>query len=94
MQPEPLAAESVLCVICQAGIAEPEQEGDLLFFTCPECGSLFGYRQAEPSGPVCAAGLPVSIRADPAQLPGVATIDTGAEQRKVFLGVTIKWRAE
>jgi len=89
---EPLAEEGTGCIFCD-GTAEPEQDGDVVYFACPKCGNEFGYRKAE-RGAFCAAGLPVAIRVDPAQPPGVVTIDTGVEQRKVFLGVTIKRRPE
>lgn len=89
---EPLAEEGTGCPYC-GGWAEPEQDGDVVFFACLKCEGEFGHRKAE-RGAFCAAGLPVAVRVDPAQLPGVVTIDTGAEQRKVFLGVTIKRRPE
>jgi predicted RNA-binding Zn-ribbon protein involved in translation (DUF1610 family) len=55
--PEPLAEESVGCIYCP-GTAEPEQDGDVVYFVCPDCGNAFGYRKAG-SGAFCAAGLPV-----------------------------------
>lgn len=91
--PEPVVEESVGCIYCP-GQAQPEQDGDLLFYVCARCGGEFGQRRIEQPGPVCAAGLPIDVIVDPAQPPGVVTIDTGAEQRKVFLGVTIKRRPE
>lgn len=55
--PEPLA-ENAGCPYC-GGVAEPEQDGDVLYFACPGCGGEFGYRKVT-SGAFCAAGLPVA----------------------------------
>lgn len=55
--PEPLVEEGTRCVYC-GGAAEPEQDGDAVYFACTECGGTFGYRKAG-EGAFCAAGLPV-----------------------------------
>lgn len=54
---EPLAEEGTGCIYC-GGTAEPEQDGDVVYFVCPECEGEFGHRKAE-RGAFCAAGLPV-----------------------------------
>lgn len=61
---EPLAEEGRPCIYCRGGFAEPEQDGDVVYFVCPECGGEFGHRKAE-RGTFCAAGLPVARPADP-----------------------------
>lgn len=78
--PEPLVEESQECIVCHLAKAEPEQDGDFLYYTCPECGSSFGYRRIEPDGPVCAAGLPLAA--------------PRAGDSPVFLGQTISRRPE
>lgn len=51
------------------GIAEPEQDGDHLYYHCPVCEYDFGYeRVPQPAltsdaGGTCAIGVPESIRA-------------------------------
>lgn len=60
-QLEPLAEESTGCIYCP-GVAEPEQDGDVVYFACPDCGGEFGHRKAE-RGAFCAAGLPVAVAA-------------------------------
>jgi hypothetical protein len=77
--PEPVVEGSTGCIYCP-GTAEPEQDGDLLFFACPDCGNEFGYRRVQQDGPVCAAGLPVAV-AEPVPAP-------------VFLGAVISRRPE
>lgn len=52
-----LTEESVSCIYCP-GTAEPEQDGDVLYLACPDCGGEFGHRKAS-AGTFCAAGLPV-----------------------------------
>jgi len=90
--PEPAFFEgSVTCPYC-GGEAEPEQDSDVTFFACRDCGGEFGYRRAVQSAPVCAAGL--TIAADPAQPPGVMTVESGSDRRSVFLGDVIKRRPE
>ena len=56
---EPLAEEGTPCIYCRGGFAEPEQDGDAVYFVCPECEGEFGYRKAA-RGEFCAAGLPVA----------------------------------
>lgn len=59
---------------CRGQTAEPEQDDDLNFYACTECGYEFGYQRLStvvtPTG--CARGIPEDVRrrADPqAQLP-------------------------
>jgi hypothetical protein len=54
--PEFTVEESTGCIYC-SGLAEPEQDGDVLYFTCTACGNSFGYRRVQQQDPVCAAGL-------------------------------------
>jgi hypothetical protein len=54
---EPLAGENVGCPYC-GGSAEPEQDGEMVFFVCPACDGEFGYHKAA-QGSFCAAGLPL-----------------------------------
>lgn len=68
-------AESTGCLYC-AGIAEPEQDGDVVYFACPECEGEFGHRKVT-SGAFCAAGLPV-----PAPEPGPPVIATTISMRR------------
>lgn len=68
---EPLAEKGTPCIYCRGGFAEPEQDGDVVYFACPECGGEFGHRKAE-RGAFCAAGLPVAVPAEPG-LPVIAT---------------------
>jgi hypothetical protein len=90
--PEPAFFEgSVTCLYC-GGEAEPEQDSDVIFFACKDCGGEFGYRRPVQAAPVCAAGL--TIVADPAQPPGVVTLESGSDRRSVFLGDVIKRRPE
>jgi hypothetical protein len=56
--PEPLVEEGADCIYC-GGPAEPEQDGDVTYLACPECGGEFGHRKLS-SGAFCAAGLPVT----------------------------------
>lgn len=49
-------------------IAEPEQDGDLHYHHCPNCGNDFGWRHqpaqtvaANPAG-ACAVGIPEDLR--------------------------------
>jgi len=51
--------------------AEPEQDGDVIYFACPACEMEFGHH-VERQGPVCAAGLPLAAP-EPAGLPVIAT---------------------
>ena len=55
---EPLAEEGIECPYCGA-TAEPEQDGDVVYFACPSCGGEFGHRKVD-RGTFCAAGLPVA----------------------------------
>ena len=56
--PEALLEESTGCLYCGEK-AEPEQDGDVVFFACTGCGGTFGHRKVT-SGAFCAAGLPVA----------------------------------
>jgi hypothetical protein len=76
--PEPAVEGVTGCLYC-GGQAEPEQDGDLLFFACPSCGGEFGHRRAASESPLCAAGLPISV--------------TEPEGTPVFLGTTIPMRS-
>lgn len=67
------------CPQCDAA-AEPEQDGDVMFFACPRCGAEFGYQRVL-RGPVCAAGYTTGEPAAQAAAP-------------VFLGTTILRRPE
>lgn len=90
--PEPAFFEAGTgCLYC-SGTAEPEQEGDVIYFACPACGGTFGYRRVVQSAPVCAAGLTIAV--DPAQPPGVLSAESGSDRRSVFLGSVIKRRPE
>jgi hypothetical protein len=60
-------AESVPCTDPQCrGRAEPEQDGDHLYFECLTCGYAFGFTRSEtvavnPDG-ACAVGVPEDVR--------------------------------
>jgi hypothetical protein len=54
--PEFEVGETAGCIYC-SGTAEPEQDGDVLYFTCTACGNSFGHRRARQQAPSCAAGL-------------------------------------
>lgn len=71
---EPLAEEGTVCIYCGA-TAEPEQDGDAVYFACPECEGVFGYRKIR-SGAFCAAGLPA-----PASAPEPVLIATTIMRR-------------
>jgi predicted RNA-binding Zn-ribbon protein involved in translation (DUF1610 family) len=88
---EPLVAGSLPCPQCGTD-AEPEEDGQILWFACPQCGAEFGYQPVPLAGPLCAAGL--SIRVDDAQPPGVLSLESGSERTSVFLGATIRRRPE
>lgn len=74
-----IAEDTAACVYCGFPGAEPEQDGQVGYFSCPECGGDFGYHQLAQDGPVCAAGLPVQV---PEERPAV------------FLGATIPVRRQ
>lgn len=76
MQPE-VADEAACCPYCGFPDAEPEQDGDVVVFVCPDCGGEFGHSRVGQEGPVCAAGLPVQVT---------------EERPAVFLGATIPVR--
>lgn len=67
---------AVTCIYCGCTEAEPEVDGTYGYWHCPECDGDFGYRSLAPSGPVCAAGLPVR----PAEAP--ETVFLGAIGRR------------
>jgi hypothetical protein len=62
-----IKAESVPCADPQCrGRAEPEQDGDHLYFECEDCGYAFGFTRSEtvlaqPDGS-CSVGVPEDIR--------------------------------
>lgn len=58
--------DAVRCTAC-GGRAEPEQDGDLVYYAC-ECGFEFGYRRVEQQD-TCAAGLPLAMVAANARPP-------------------------
>lgn len=70
--PEQLTEESTGCIYCP-GVAEPEQDGDVVYFACPECGGEFGHRRAE-QGAFCAAGLPVPVAPEPVLIATTITV--------------------
>lgn len=53
------------------GLAEPEQDGDMTYHACRDCGYEFNYQRAAPTAGTCAAGIPEADRrsAIPNQLP-------------------------
>lgn len=53
---EPQLEEARPCPQCGA-LAEPDQDGNVRFFSCPECCAEFGYRRAVQGGGMCAAGI-------------------------------------
>ena len=55
---EPLVAGPLPCPQCGAD-AEPEEDGQILWFVCPDCGAEFGYQPVPLAGPLCAAGLSI-----------------------------------
>jgi hypothetical protein len=90
--PELTVEPAVTCIYCQTPGAEPEQDGDFIYYACAECGGEFGYRRAVQEVPLCAAGL--EIRVDAAQPPGVLSLESGGQRASVFLGNVIKRRPE
>jgi hypothetical protein len=54
------------CPSCSR-LAEPEQDGDLIYYACESCGYEFGYRQARQEG-MCAAGIMPLPSPEPAQV--------------------------
>jgi hypothetical protein len=71
--PEPLVEEAARCTYC-GGTAEPEQDGDVVYFVCLECEGEFGHHKAG-QGTFCAAGLPVAE-------PGPPVIATTISMRR------------
>jgi hypothetical protein len=63
------------CVYCGFPEAEPEQDGQVGYFSCPECGGDFGYHPLAQDGPLCPAGLPIQV---PEERPAV------------FLGIPVR----
>lgn len=47
-----------------SGVAEPEQDGEHLYFQCQECGMEFGWSKVPnpTSDPTCQLGLPEDVR--------------------------------
>lgn len=86
--------EGRLCPGCGC-TAEPEQDGDVLYFAC-DCGFEFGHHRAEAPDPSCQLGIPEGIRlkVSAAQPPGVLSLESGAERQSVFIGGTIRRRTE
>lgn len=81
---------SATCVYCGFPGAEPEQDGEFGYFSCPDCGGDFGYRRLAPDGPVCAAGLPIVMTGS---ATGESPVNT-EEHPPVFLGPTISRRPQ
>lgn len=88
-QPE-VEDESATCVYCGFSGAEPEQDGAVSYFSCPDCGGDFGYQQRVPDGPVCPAGIPVVMLGSQA---GESSVNI-EEHAPVFLGPTIPRRPQ
>lgn len=44
------------------GLAEPEQDGDVTYHACRDCGYEFNYQRLAPNQSTCAAGLPEALR--------------------------------
>lgn len=42
-----------------SGWGEPEQDGDVRFFACFECGGEFGYQRVQQDAETCQLGLRV-----------------------------------
>lgn len=61
---EPVESRLIPCFDPECeGIAEPEQDGDLLYFACTVCGSEFGWeRIVIQTEPACQLGIPEDIR--------------------------------
>lgn len=53
-----------VCPSCENEDVPPEQEGDVIFYSCP-CGMDFGYRVLPESDqdPSCQLGVPEEVRA-------------------------------
>lgn len=93
---EPLVAAAAACPQCGSA-AEPEEDGASLWYACTECGAEFGYQPVPQAAPVCAAGFRFSdipVVPDPAQPPGLLSLESGAPRASVFLGNVIRRRAE
>jgi hypothetical protein len=45
------------------GLAEPEQDGDVTYHACRECGYEFNYQRVAPPEPTCAQGIPIDALA-------------------------------
>lgn len=76
--PPDVEEASVPCPGCGSA-AEPEQDGQVTYYACTECGQEFGHQVRAPDGPLCAAGLP---------------IQAAEERPAVFLGATIPVRRQ
>jgi hypothetical protein len=77
---QPEVEESRPCPQCGTP-GEAEQDGQAVYFTCPECQAEYGYRVVREAQ-LCAAGL-VDLSAAPSPSGG-----------SVFLGSTITRRTE
>lgn len=52
-------------VACPAGCgltAEPEQDGDVTYLACTDCGYEFGYQRVDTTEPSCERGIPEHVR--------------------------------
>lgn len=51
------------CPVCGPGTAEPEQDGDLRYWACVQCGHESGWHKVAPnSDQDCAVGISEDIR--------------------------------
>jgi hypothetical protein len=75
---QPEIGQSMPCPQCEAP-GEPEQDGQAVYFSCPECFAEYGYRVIR-APQLCAAGLEIS----PGPPPGAP----------VFLATTITRRPQ
>jgi hypothetical protein len=89
--PPDVTEESAPCPGCGAA-AEPEQDGQVTYYACAECGHEFSHQVRRADELLCAAGLPIVASA--AQPAGVMTLKSGDSRGHVFLGPTIGRRPE
>lgn len=68
--------EGHLCISC-GRMAEPEQDGDVLYFAC-SCGFESGYRRVAAADPSCQLGVPEDVRRQASvPLPGPVLVTIG-----------------
>jgi hypothetical protein len=61
------------------GIAEPEGDADLRYFSCADCGYTFGWEQVQQQSDGCQLGIPEDVRR-------AAQPEAGSGPQPVFLG--------